>query len=73
MPDGLSARVLRECSSEIAPILALIYNESRAHVAVPDDLRQAYVARVFKRGETMMQEIIDQCRSLAFVAKPWSI
>ena len=29
-PDGLSARVLKECSSEIAPILALIYNESLA-------------------------------------------
>ena len=26
-PGGLSARVLRECRSEIAPILALIYNE----------------------------------------------
>ena len=26
-PDGLSARVLKECSSEIAPILAFIYNE----------------------------------------------
>ena len=29
-PDGLSARVLKECSSEIAPILALIYNETLA-------------------------------------------
>ena len=29
-PDGLSARVLKECSSEIAPILAYIYNESLA-------------------------------------------
>ena len=26
-PDGLSARVLKECSSEIAHILALIYND----------------------------------------------
>ena len=25
-PDGLSARVLKECSSEISPMLALIYN-----------------------------------------------
>ena len=33
-PDGLSARV---CSSEIAPILACIYNESLAQGAVPDD------------------------------------
>ena len=29
-PDGLSARVLKECSSEIACILALIYSESLA-------------------------------------------
>ena len=27
-PDGLSAMVLKECSYEIAPLLALIYNES---------------------------------------------
>ena len=25
-PDGLSAMVLKECSSEIAPILTLVYN-----------------------------------------------
>ena len=36
-PDGLSARVLKECSSEIAPILALIYNETLAQGTVPDD------------------------------------
>ena len=36
-PDCLSARVLKECSFEIAPILALIYNESLAQGTVPDD------------------------------------
>ena len=36
-PVSLSARVLKECSSEIAPILALIYNESLAQGTVPDD------------------------------------
>ena len=50
-PDGLSARVLKECSSEIAPILTYIYNESLAQGAVPDDWRQANVASVFKKGE----------------------
>ena len=35
-PDGLSARLLKECSSEIAPILALIYNETLAQGTVPD-------------------------------------
>ena len=29
-PDGLNARVLKECSNEISPILALIFNESLA-------------------------------------------
>ena len=50
-PDGLSARVLKECSSEVAPILAYIYNESLAQGNVPDDWRQANVAPVFKKGE----------------------
>ena len=50
-PDGLSARVLKECSSEIAPILALIYNETLAQGTVPDDWRQANVALIFKKGE----------------------
>ena len=50
-PDGLNARVLKECSNEISPILALIYNESLAPGDVPDDLRQANVSLVFKKGE----------------------
>ena len=41
--DGLSVRVLKECSSEMAPILALIYNKSLAQGTVPDDWRQANV------------------------------
>ena len=49
--DGLSARVLKECSSKIAPVLASIFNESLAQGAVPDDWRQANVAPVFKKGE----------------------
>ena len=48
---GLSARVLKECSSEIAPILAYIYNESLTRGNVPDDWRQANVAPVFEKSE----------------------
>ena len=48
-PDGLKARVLKECSSEISPMLTLIYNESLAQCTVPDDWRQANVASVFKK------------------------
>ena len=50
-PDGLNARVLKECSSEIAPVLAYIFNESLAQGTVPDDWRLANVSPVFKKGE----------------------
>ena len=69
-PDGLSARVLKECSSEIAPILALIYNETLAQGTVPDDWRQANVFRFSRKGRNMMQQIKDRFRSHASVAKP---
>ena len=42
--------MLKECSSEISPMLALIYNESLAQGTVPDDWRQANVAPVFKNA-----------------------
>ena len=50
-PDGLNARVLKECSNEISPILALIYNESLARGKVPDEWRQANVSPAIKKGE----------------------
>ena len=43
--------ILKECSSEIAPILAFIYNESLAQGTVPDDWRQANVTPVYKKGK----------------------
>ena len=48
---GLSARVLKECRSEIAPIMTYIFIESLTQGVVPDDWRQANVAPVFKEGE----------------------
>ena len=72
-PDGLNARVLKECSSEIAPILTLIYNESLAQGTVQDDWRQVNVAQIFKKGENIMQQIIDRCRLHPSGAKLLSI
>ena len=48
-PDGLNARVLKECSSEIAPMLAYIFNESRAQRTVPDDWRLTNVSPSLKK------------------------
>ena len=50
-PDGLNARVLKECSNEISPILALIINESLARGDIPDEWWRANVSPVFKKGE----------------------
>ena len=73
MPDGLSARVLKECSSKIAHILALIYNETLAQGTVPDDWRQANVAPIFKKGEKYDAANYRPV-SLTFICcKPWSI
>ena len=38
-PDGLNARVLKECCTQISSILALIYDESLPQGNVPDDWR----------------------------------
>ena len=48
---GLNATVLKECSNEISPILALIYNEFLSRGNVPDECQQANVSPVFKKGE----------------------
>ena len=48
-PDGLNARVLKECSNGISPILALIFNASLARGDVPDEWRQANVSQGFKK------------------------
>ena len=51
-PDDLNARVLKECSAEISPLLvAFIFNEALAQGTVPDDWRQANVSLVCKKGE----------------------
>ena len=50
-PDDLSARMLKECSAEISPVLACIFNKSLAQSRVPDDWLQANVIPIYKKGE----------------------
>ena len=69
-PDGLNARVFKECSSEIAHALAYIFNKSLGQGTLPDDWRLANVSPVFKKGEKYDANFIDRCRSHASAAKP---
>ena len=53
-PDGLNARVLKECSNEISPILALIYNESLAQGVYQMSGDKQMFLRPLKRVKNMM-------------------
>ena len=64
-PDGLSPRVLKELSSEIAPILTIIYRASLRTGIVPSDWRTALV-NGFWRGrscETQLLEFVEEVSS----------
>ena len=56
-PDGLNARVLKECRTQISPILALIYNESLAQGNVPDDWRHAMYPRPLRKEKIRCCEL----------------
>ena len=49
-PDGLTSRILKELHTEIAPILADIYNASLSEGVVPTDWKNAFVTPVYKKG-----------------------
>ena len=55
-PDNIRPRILKELSSEIAPILTIIFNTSLATGEVPSDWRSANVSPVYKKGERYKAE-----------------
>ena len=50
-PDGISARILKECSRELAPLLTVLFNKSLSEGVVPDDWKEANVTAIFKKGD----------------------
>ena len=68
--DGLNARVLKECSNVISPILALIYNESLARGDLPDEWHKQMFLRSLKRVKNTLLLTTGGCRSHASAAKP---
>lgn len=46
-PDGISARVLKECSTK----LPLMFNRSSAQAKVPLECKRATVTPIFKTGD----------------------
>ena len=51
VPDQIPGRVLRECSSEIAPSLTRLINFSLSVGCVPQDWKRTNIVPVFKKGD----------------------
>ena len=49
-PDLISTRVLKEAASELAPVLAFIFNQSYKSAALPPDWLSANIVPIFKKG-----------------------
>ena len=50
-PDGLPAKILKECANEIAPFLTKIFRKAFEEGNVPEDWKKASVTAVFKKGD----------------------
>ena len=50
-PDGIPAYFLKECSTEIAPILTLIFQCSIQQEAMPDEWKTASIIPIFKKDD----------------------
>ena len=49
-PDGLSARILRECADELALPLSKLYRMSLRHNIFPEQWAEANIVPIFKKG-----------------------
>ncbi|KAK3090576.1 hypothetical protein FSP39_012808 [Pinctada imbricata] len=49
-PDGIPTRILKLCSSELAPVFATLFQSSLHQGILPADWKKADVAPIFKKG-----------------------
>jgi len=55
-PDGISPRILKETSREVAPILTFIFNQLLSSGVVPQDWRLANIFALHKKGPKDLAE-----------------
>ena len=71
-PDGMNARVLKECSNEMSLTLALITElELMYQTTGKKKIVLLFFFSLFLKMKTIMLLIVDQCRSQASVAQPY--
>jgi hypothetical protein len=50
-PDNIHGRILKECTTQIAPISTTLFSLSLKTGKIPDDWRYASVCPAFKKGD----------------------
>jgi hypothetical protein len=50
-PDGIPNRILKECASQIAPSLTVIFQKSIDTGTLPEDWLNANISCVYKKGD----------------------
>ena len=50
-PDNIPARLLKEASDELAPVLCLLFNATLHQGKIPCDWKSANVTPIFKKGD----------------------
>ena len=56
-PDDISARLLKECSNEIAPSMTLLFNKSLSLGKIPREWKEANVVPIRKKGDIHDQQL----------------
>ena len=68
-PDNISARLLKETSSEIPPALAVIFQASLCQHSIPDDWRKANGTPIYKPEKKIKLKITDLCLLHQYLAE----
>ena len=63
-PDQIAARILKQLTSVISPMLTSIYKRSYVTDEIPQDWRSADITPVFKKGKTSMSSDMAQVTCL---------
>ena len=68
-PDGISARLLKETASVIAPSLCKLYNKSLSLGVLPQEWKEANVVPVFKKDKAEFTENYRPISLLSLISK----
>ena len=63
-PDGISARIVHECASELATPLTLLISQSLALGIFPDKWKEANIVPIYKKGSA---KEAANCRSISLL------